>query len=133
MAFSSLTKTVHHSAYPAIDPSNPAISALGKTVIVSGGACGIGYAIARGFAVAGADTIVILARRQEALDEASERIGAEITTAKGTANVWTYHLNITNSNAASPVFEDIRRRLNEGTSSQHVRYADVLVTSAASL
>ncbi|KAH7083396.1 hypothetical protein BKA63DRAFT_502929 [Paraphoma chrysanthemicola] len=133
MAFHHITKTLHHAAYPAIDIANPSNSARGKTVVVSGGAGGIGYAITRGFALAGADVVVILSRRQEALDEASKKLRAELDAAKSATKVWTYILEITDLKGARPIFDNIRERLNEGTSVKNARDVDVLVTNAASL
>ena len=134
MALRNLTQTVHRSVYPAIDPSTPANSALNKTVIISGGASGIGYAIAQGFSVAGAATVVLLARRQEALDEASARLRTENSAAERKTAVWTYLLDIRDSTAAESVFDAIRKRLNSGNDgSESTKDADILVTSAASL
>ena len=31
-----MTKTWHHKTYPAISPSNPSLSAAGKTVFITG-------------------------------------------------------------------------------------------------
>ncbi|GME62510.1 Short-chain dehydrogenase/reductase SDR [Neofusicoccum parvum] len=129
-----LTKTVHRTSYPAISPTNPANSAAGKTIVISGGAQGIGYAIARGFSAAGAATVVLLARRQEALDAASARLRAENAAAKRHTDVWTYLLDIRDAAAAGAVFAAIRTRLNATASTAaEPRDADVLVTSAARL
>ncbi|KAH7068701.1 hypothetical protein FB567DRAFT_457257 [Paraphoma chrysanthemicola] len=133
MPFHHITKTVHHAAYPAIDVLNPSNSARGKTVVVSGGAGGIGYAITRGFALAGADVVVILSRRQEALDKSSKKLRAELDAAKSATKIWTYILEMTDLKGARPVFDNIRERLNEGASAENARDIDVLVTNAASL
>ena len=37
-----LTKSMHHDIYHAVEPSNPAISAKGKVVIVTGAGGGLG-------------------------------------------------------------------------------------------
>ncbi len=37
-----LTKSMHRDLYPAVEPSNPAISAKGKVVIVTGAGGGLG-------------------------------------------------------------------------------------------
>ncbi|KAH8624580.1 NAD(P)-binding protein [Alternaria alternata] len=132
MALRHLTKTIHHTVYDAISPSNPLNSAHEKTIIISGGAGGIGYGISQSFAAAGAAVIIIIARRQEALDEASTRLSAEIAATDGTTAVWTYLLDITKEPAVESIFDDIRKRLNEGNAlGAQPRDADVLVTSAA--
>jgi NAD(P)-dependent dehydrogenase (short-subunit alcohol dehydrogenase family) len=125
-----LTKTVHTTGYPAIDPANPKLSASGKTVIISGGASGIGYAISQGFCIAGAARVVILARRQEALDEAAAKLNAENAAAgRRATEVWTFLLDVRDTTATNAVFSAIRKRLNENGATD----ADILVTSAAVL
>lgn len=37
-----LTKSMHRDVYPAIDPTNPALSAKGKIVIITGAGGGLG-------------------------------------------------------------------------------------------
>lgn len=129
-AFRSLTETYHQTSYPAIDPSNPANSATGKTVVISGGTQGIGYSIAQSFATAGATNIVLLARRQEALDTAS----AKLRASNASADVWTYRLDIRDAAAVADAFAAIRTRLNQGSSSgSHAKDIDVLVANAAVL
>lgn len=48
--FVSFTKTWHNKPYAAIDPMRPELSAKVKFVVVTGGATGIGKAIAVAFA-----------------------------------------------------------------------------------
>ena len=127
-----LTKTVHSTVYPAIDPANPKLSAPGKTVIISGGASGIGYAISQRFCIAGAARVVILARRQEALDVAAAKLEAENLAAGRATDVWTFLLDIRSTSATNAVFEAIRKRLNQ-TTRAGVTDADILITNAASL
>ncbi|KAH6844733.1 hypothetical protein B0I37DRAFT_327491, partial [Chaetomium sp. MPI-CAGE-AT-0009] len=131
-----LTKTVHTAGYPAIDPTNPKLSASGKTVIISGGASGIGYAISQGFCVAGAARVVILARRQDALDEAATKLKAENLAAGRGTDVWSFLLDIRSTSGTNAVFEAIRERLSQtetATVRAPVLDADILVTSAAGL
>ncbi|EKG13593.1 Short-chain dehydrogenase/reductase SDR [Macrophomina phaseolina MS6] len=123
-----LTETTHRTQYAAIDPTNPLNSAVGKTVVVSGGTTGIGYAIARAFAQAEAANVVLIARRQEALDEGSASLRAELAQAGLNADVWTYLLDIRDAARAEVVFEEIRKRLS---ADGQARDADILVTSAA--
>jgi NAD(P)-dependent dehydrogenase (short-subunit alcohol dehydrogenase family) len=113
MSIPHLTKTVRRAVYPAIDPANPRLSASGKTIVIFGGAGGIGFAIAQGFAIAGAARLIIIARRQEALDEAVTRLNAENAAAGRETEIWPYLLDIRNSAAAEQVFHDMRTRLNE--------------------
>jgi NADP-dependent 3-hydroxy acid dehydrogenase YdfG len=58
------TRQTHYKKpYPAIDPTLPELSQQGRTVLICGGSAGIGHAIARNFCVAGAASVIILARR----------------------------------------------------------------------
>ncbi|KAF6815317.1 D-erythrulose reductase [Colletotrichum sojae] len=74
---STLVKTIHKKGYPAIDPSRPELSQTGRTVLITGGSGGIGFAIARGFAQAGAAHVIITGRRANALDESVAKLRAE--------------------------------------------------------
>lgn len=73
----SFTKTVHRSPYPDISPLRPELSHVGKTVLITGGHTGIGYAIARAFAQANAERIVIVGRRADLVTSAASRLGAQ--------------------------------------------------------
>lgn len=64
------TKTSHRTSYPSISPSRPELSQAGKTVLVTGGSAGIGYAIARSFVQAHAGKLIILGRRPTAVSKA---------------------------------------------------------------
>jgi hypothetical protein len=48
------TKTFHKNPYDAIDPTQPSLSAAGKTILITAGHTGIGFAITQNFAIAGA-------------------------------------------------------------------------------
>ncbi|RBR05143.1 hypothetical protein FVER53590_08874 [Fusarium verticillioides] len=69
-----LTNKVHSAVYDAIDPSQPSLSQAGRTVLITGGSAGIGYAIAENFALAGADKVIITGRARPKLDEAIARL-----------------------------------------------------------
>ncbi|KAK2044678.1 short chain dehydrogenase [Colletotrichum somersetense] len=73
----NFTKTIHKKPYPAIFASRPELSQNGRTVLVTGGSAGIGFAIAQGFAQAGAKRIIILGRRQNLVDEAVSKLERE--------------------------------------------------------
>ena len=84
-----LTKSMHRDVYPAVDPSNPALSAIGKIIIITGAGGGVGAvsspnplpiskfspssrllckAITRAWAQAGAAGIVLIGRTAETLN-----------------------------------------------------------------
>ncbi|KAG4423647.1 hypothetical protein IFR04_003192 [Cadophora malorum] len=72
--FPSYTKTYHTKPTPAIDPTQPRLSAKGKSIIITGGGTGIGKQIALSFALAGASNIGILGRRDDVLIAAQKLI-----------------------------------------------------------
>jgi NAD(P)-dependent dehydrogenase (short-subunit alcohol dehydrogenase family) len=61
------TPTIHNDTYPAIDPTKVNLS--GKNVLITGASKGIGRAIAISYARAGASSIAILARSEDALHQ----------------------------------------------------------------
>lgn len=124
----NLTKTIHRTKYTAIDPANPANSATGKTVLITGGATGIGFAIARSFAAAGAKVLVLLARRGQVLEESAEKLRKEFKAEE--TKVWTYAVDLKEEKDISAVFEDINAKLKlEGGDDEH-NNINILVTSA---
>lgn len=74
---STMVKTIHKKGYPAIDPSRPELSQAGRTILITGASSGIGFAIARGFAQAGAAHVIITGRRGDVVDEAVAKLRAE--------------------------------------------------------
>lgn len=72
----SFTKKVHRAPYPEISPLRPELSQAGKTVLITGGHTGIGYAIAKAFAQASAERIIIVGRRADLVTSAASRLGA---------------------------------------------------------
>ncbi|KAL6239894.1 hypothetical protein BDW75DRAFT_248676 [Aspergillus navahoensis] len=73
----TFTQTVHNAPYPAIAPSRPELSQAGKTALITGGHTGIGYAIARAFAQAGAERVIIIGRRGDVVASATSRLASE--------------------------------------------------------
>lgn len=61
------TSAFHHDTYPSISPSRPELSASGKTILITGGGRGVGTAIVKAFAEAGASNIIISGRSAESL------------------------------------------------------------------
>jgi len=101
----SLTKTFHHSPYPAISPSLPKLSVAGKAVLVTGGATGIGFSIASAFASAGASHIILVARREESLQKAKE----ELSALAPKTHVHTYAASVSDDTRIPEVFADARK------------------------
>lgn len=67
-------KEFHRKSYPAISPGRSELSQEGRTVVITGGNSGIGYAIARGFVTANASTVIIIGRRAAVVDSAVARL-----------------------------------------------------------
>ena len=79
----TLQFTQHCSSYPGIDPSSPDLSQAEKTVFITGGAFGIGYAIAEAFARANAATIILLDKDPKGLEDALTRIRNQVPQFQG--------------------------------------------------
>lgn len=118
----SFTQTVHHKPYPAISPTLPALSQAGKTVLITGGSSGIGYAIARGFAEASASTIIITGRRSDVLRNAASQLTEEIPGFKG--RILGRTCDVSDPRSVALLWSDLEK---EGT------VVDVLVLNAARL
>jgi NAD(P)-dependent dehydrogenase (short-subunit alcohol dehydrogenase family) len=67
--FPAPVKTWRKASYPAIEPSRPALSVRGQTVVITGAGSGIGRATASAFAAAGAAKLHLVGRRAEKLEE----------------------------------------------------------------
>ena len=61
--------TLRHKIYPAIDETNPELSADGKVVFITGGGSGIGRQIAKSFLTAGAKGIFLAGRNETKLQD----------------------------------------------------------------
>ena len=95
--------------------SNP-FSLSGKNAWVTGACYGIGFAIAKAFAQAGAAHIIFNARSQEAIDKALEAYHAE-----GIHNAHGYVCDVTDEHAVKALVERIH---------QEVGQIDILVNNA---
>ena len=69
-----MTRTVRKAEYGSISPTRPELSQAGRTVLITGGASGIGYFIAQAFIRADAATVIIVGRRAEVLTKARSEL-----------------------------------------------------------
>ncbi|KAK9311435.1 hypothetical protein V1522DRAFT_48066 [Lipomyces starkeyi] len=76
MSFPPWTSTTRHDTYPAISPSNPALSSKGKVILITGGGSGIGAATAISFAKSGARAVIITGRTEKSLAASAAAIKA---------------------------------------------------------
>jgi NAD(P)-dependent dehydrogenase (short-subunit alcohol dehydrogenase family) len=83
IAIPQVVPTFHKRPYPAISPLRPELSQSGKTVLITGGAEGIGFSIARSFARASVSKIIILDVDEDALIAATFELRDEIEDASG--------------------------------------------------
>ena len=115
-------KTYHKSTYDRISPSTT-FDGRGKTVLVTAGggltsrfritsacadlfsATGVGLAIAEGFAKAGVEHLVILQRRQAALDEAEQILKSKYPSVK----VTKYAASVTDLDRISSILKELGR------------------------
>ena len=78
----TLTDPFHRSPYPAISPLRPQLAQTGRTVLVTGGNAGIGYAIAEAFLQASARKVIVTGRRTEATKNAAIKLASTNSQAK---------------------------------------------------
>lgn len=117
----NVTKTTHRTTYPAISPTRAELSQEGRTVLITGGGTGIGLAIAKAFAQAGAQRIIIIGRRAAVLDEAREKIRTAAPEKAG-LEVIGRSCDVTDKSAVAALWGDLK---TEGVQ------VDVLVLNAA--
>ncbi|KAL2797416.1 hypothetical protein BJX66DRAFT_92438 [Aspergillus keveii] len=79
----SFPPKIQRFPYEAINPHRPQLNKKGRTVIVTGGSSGIGYAVSRAFAQASADRVIIVGRRAAAVTEAAASLSAELPSYQG--------------------------------------------------
>ncbi|PVH84529.1 NAD(P)-binding protein [Cadophora sp. DSE1049] len=111
------TKRWHNKPYSTISPTRPENSARGKVIVVTGGGTGIGAAIAKSFAEAGAAGIGLIGRREEQLKSSSRSISSISNTTK----VEYATADVTDKNSLDKAFGQFAERLGK---------IDILVSNA---
>ncbi|KAI1035171.1 hypothetical protein LB504_005842 [Fusarium proliferatum] len=122
MSLPTLNK-YHKKPYQAIDPALPALQQTGRTLIVTGGNSGIGYAIARSFVKANAARVVILGRRKDVVASAAAKLQEEGYQFGSGTDVQGRTCDISDLKSTEHLWKALEA---EGT------FVDVLVLSAAS-
>ncbi|UZP43258.1 hypothetical protein NXS19_011074 [Fusarium pseudograminearum] len=115
-------KKYHKKPYTAIDPSGPSLRKTGKTVVITGGNSGIGYAIARGFAAAGAARVIILGRRPDVVNEAASKLQRENDDLKWQSHIEGRVCDIADFDSTEALWSSLQ---SDGI------FVDVLVLNAA--
>ncbi|KAK6072506.1 short chain dehydrogenase [Seiridium cupressi] len=122
MSSSSPTRTTYSNPYAALSPLRPEVSQAGRTVLITGGNSGIGYAAARAFCQAGASRVIITGRRAEATREAAATLESQL------ANPNTKFVGVTCDMAKADAVERLWAALAaEG------KFVDVLVLNATGI
>ena len=103
LSFPRPTKDYHDSSYPAISPSRPELKLNGKTVLITGGATGIGLETTKAFAQAEASTIAILARSEGPISKAKE----EIESAYPNTKVLPFSASVTDADRVTEIVKEI--------------------------
>ncbi|KAF2740960.1 hypothetical protein EJ04DRAFT_547944 [Polyplosphaeria fusca] len=67
---------MHRDVYPAVDPSNPSLSAQGKTILINGAAGTLGQAVAEAWATASASCIILTGRTLSTLTSVSHTLSS---------------------------------------------------------
>lgn len=73
-----ITQTLYKKPYAALEPSRPELSQDGRTILITGGNDGIGYAAALAFGQADASRVIIAGRRPEATRAAAGALEAQL-------------------------------------------------------
>ena len=94
----------HKDTYPGISTSRPELSQAGKTVLVTGGGVGVGYAIANSFAQAKASTLVLTGRREHVLQAAAEKLKADSASINPGLKVHIKTADVTNSESVASLW-----------------------------
>ncbi|KAK8032320.1 hypothetical protein PG990_002054 [Apiospora arundinis] len=96
------TKTYHTKPYPRLSQDH-GFEGAGKTVLVTGGAGGVGLAISRAFAEAGVSRLVIVARSAGP----QAQVKAELEAAHPGLEVLTYAASITDRDSTAKILKDL--------------------------
>ncbi|KAF4448437.1 Short-chain type dehydrogenase/reductase [Fusarium austroafricanum] len=97
--------TYHHASYSYISESKPELSLNGKIAFITGGGRGIGRAIAKSFAVAGAKGIFLVGRTESTLRDAADELKKLHGPADSATTVHYAKADITDASAVASAFK----------------------------
>jgi hypothetical protein len=118
--FPSLTTNWHNSTYPAISPTLPNLSLVGKTIMITGGGRGIGNRVAHALASADASLIGITGRTAASLSSVS----SSIKSLSPATQILTFPADVLDEPAMTAAFEALKAASPNG------RGIDILVHNA---
>ena len=118
----SFTKTWHSKPYSFISPTRPELSAIGKSVVVTGGGTGIGLATAIAFAEAEAKSVSIIGRRLEKLQAGAESLRSATEAMK--TQIFYHVADLSDAEQVKSAFQAI---------ADEVGKIDILVSNAGTL
>ena len=101
---SNFTKIYHTAPYPTISPTRPELSQAGRTVLVTGASMGIGRAIARNFALAHAETVVLVARNLDTLKATLAELQQAAIAANSPTKYLAHQADISDPTAVASLF-----------------------------
>ncbi|KAK0719058.1 hypothetical protein B0T21DRAFT_351819 [Apiosordaria backusii] len=119
-----LIKTLHRESYPAISPLRLENNQAGKTVLVTGGAGGVGFAIAKAFVQASASHVIIVGRRQGFIQDGVKRLEAEARAAGTDTKISGYSSDVADQQASENLWAGLK---------ENGIVVDVLVLNAMAL
>lgn len=117
-----MTRAVRKAEYAAISPARPELSQAGRTVLITGGASGIGYFTAQAFIRADAAAVVIVGRRAETLAKARAELQERAGELKKPTVVIAEVCDVSSREAVAGLWDRLR---DQGVA------VDVLILNAA--
>ena len=103
----NVTNPYHRSSYTAIATSNPKLSQAGRTVLIPGGGTNIGFSISKAFVQAKAETLIIIGRRLDVLEEAASKLRKEAEAAGATTKIIVRQLDVTDLPGVEKFWKDL--------------------------